>query len=184
MLADIRKSLATLAAPSIGLVVQPSPLPLASKQAAPSSEGHTAASPTPQVPTQAQDPTAQAFLVVSRLLVTINVPANNPPPTTPWTLNDSMQNSVAELKRQVDALSAARSVMPLQVVAGSLSVTPAPGPLPLATPLDKSRVNDTINISTKVSSSAEGTGLDALLSRPAKLTAHVSAEVKETIWKG
>ncbi|KAJ1184425.1 hypothetical protein NDU88_001232 [Pleurodeles waltl] len=130
MLADIRKSLATLAAPSLGQVVQPSPQPLASAPATPSTVGHTSASPTPQVSMQAQDPTAQALLAVSRLLATINVPANNPhSPTTPWALNDSLQNSVADLNHQVDALSEARSVPPLQTAAVSLSVTPATGAL-------------------------------------------------------
>ncbi|KAJ1140135.1 hypothetical protein NDU88_006495 [Pleurodeles waltl] len=79
MLADIYKSLATLAAPSLGQVVQPSPQPLASAPATPSTVRHTQASPTPHVSTQAQDQTAQAFLAVSRLLATINVPENNRP---------------------------------------------------------------------------------------------------------
>ncbi|KAJ1127729.1 hypothetical protein NDU88_006122 [Pleurodeles waltl] len=88
VLADIRKSLASLFAPSMRPVVPPSPLPIISVSAA-----LTSVSPTPQVPTQAtqvQDPTRQALLVVSRLQATINVPASNPLPTTPWNSNDSL----------------------------------------------------------------------------------------------
>ncbi|KAJ1097912.1 hypothetical protein NDU88_003028 [Pleurodeles waltl] len=143
VLADIRKSLASLFAPSMGPGVTSSPQP-----GVPASAALPVVSPTPQVPTQAtqaQDPNTQALLEVSRLLATINVPASNPPippPTTPWNLNHSLQNSVAELKRQVDALSTARSFIPLQAVSGSLSVTPALGTVIPATPVDTNRLNE------------------------------------------
>ncbi|KAJ1096155.1 hypothetical protein NDU88_001299 [Pleurodeles waltl] len=59
---DIRKSLASLSAPSMEPVVPPSPLPMIPAAL-------LSVSPTPQVPTQAaqaQDPIMQALLVVSR----------------------------------------------------------------------------------------------------------------------
>ncbi|KAJ1130576.1 hypothetical protein NDU88_008927 [Pleurodeles waltl] len=134
MLADIRKSLATLAVPSLVPVVQPLPQAQATQVA---QVVQMEACPTPQVTTQ--DLTAQALLVVPQLLANINTSAT-PPSTTPWTTNDSLQNSVAELKRQVDALAAARSVPPLQTAAVGPGVTSAPCALPPATPLEKSKV--------------------------------------------
>ncbi|KAJ1153999.1 hypothetical protein NDU88_006756 [Pleurodeles waltl] len=75
VLANIRKSLASLA-PATGPGVPPTPLP-----GVPTPEALTMAPPTPQVPTQqaqVQDPTRQALLEVSRLLVNINGPPSNP----------------------------------------------------------------------------------------------------------
>ncbi|KAJ1163489.1 hypothetical protein NDU88_003947 [Pleurodeles waltl] len=119
------------------------------------------------------------------MLTNINTSAAPPLPTTPWS-NDSVQNSVLELKRQVEALAVARSVPPLQVTVVSLSVTPAPGSLTPAAPLERKqgKVIKLCNISSKNISSAEGAGLDTLLSRPGKLAAHVAPEVKEKIRKG
>ncbi|KAJ1178104.1 hypothetical protein NDU88_003352 [Pleurodeles waltl] len=74
----------------------------------------------------------------------------------------------------------------LWVTTVSQSVIPAPGSLTPAAPLEKEKgkVTELCNDSAKNSSSAEGAGLDTLLSRPGKLAAHVAAEVKEKIWKG
>ncbi|KAJ1198434.1 hypothetical protein NDU88_002275 [Pleurodeles waltl] len=84
----------------------------------------------------------------------------------------------------VEALAVVRSVPPLQVTA--VSVTLAPGSLTLAAPLEREqgKVAKLCNISSNKISSAEGAGLDTLLSRPGKLAAHVAPEIKEKIWKG
>ncbi|KAJ1080161.1 hypothetical protein NDU88_000381 [Pleurodeles waltl] len=128
---------------------------------------------------------AQALLVVSQILTNINTASAPPPPTTPWA-NDSLQNSVLELKRQVEALAAAHNVRPLQVTTASPSVTPAPGSRTQATPLEKEqgKVTELGNIPAKNIASAEGAGQDTLLSRPGKLAAHVAPDIKEKIWKG
>ncbi|KAJ1218829.1 hypothetical protein NDU88_006401 [Pleurodeles waltl] len=82
--------------------------------------------PTPKAPehqTQVQDPSRQTLLEVSRLLASISTPpVNSPPPTTPWGADDSLQNTLNELKRQVDALSAAHTSNP-QASVHSPSVT-------------------------------------------------------------
>ncbi|KAJ1186663.1 hypothetical protein NDU88_003444 [Pleurodeles waltl] len=166
VLADIRKSLASLSASSMVPVVPKSPLPVI-----PASAALPLVPLTPQVPaqaTQAQDPTSQA-LVISRLLATIKVPASGPPPTTPWNLNDSVQGTVAELKRQVDVLAMARNVMTWQAAASSVSVSPAPGAVTPAAPLEKDRLNETNTAPAKVNSLSEGSGIDALLSQPVML---------------
>ncbi|KAJ1105600.1 hypothetical protein NDU88_003005 [Pleurodeles waltl] len=106
-----------------------------------------------------------------------------PPPTAPWNPNDSLQNSLTELKRQVDALAAAHTTIPSQAASNSPSVTPTPSTLNTATPLVSNVVPEIIKVPGKDNSAKEGTS-DASLSRPGKLAAHVSAEVKEKIWKG
>ncbi|KAJ1180016.1 hypothetical protein NDU88_005244 [Pleurodeles waltl] len=72
----------------------------------------------------------------------------------------------SELKRQEEAFEALRSVLLLQAAAGVPGVTPAPGTLPSAIPLEKSKVAVMSTDSSKGSTSAEGAGLDTLLSRP------------------
>ncbi|KAJ1124348.1 hypothetical protein NDU88_002809 [Pleurodeles waltl] len=126
---------------------------------------------------------AQALLAVSQLLTNINT-ASAPPRTTPWA-NESLQNSVFELKHQVEALAVARNVPPLQVTTASPSVTPAPGSLTQATPLEKEqgKITELGNIPANNITSAEGAGLDMLLSRPGKLAAHVAPDIKGEIWK-
>ncbi|KAJ1141111.1 hypothetical protein NDU88_007446 [Pleurodeles waltl] len=77
VLADIRKSLASLSASSTVPVVPTSPLPVI-----PASAALTLVPLTPHVPaqaTQAQDPTSQALVEISRLLATIKVPGSGPP---------------------------------------------------------------------------------------------------------
>ncbi|KAJ1174909.1 hypothetical protein NDU88_000200 [Pleurodeles waltl] len=183
VLADIRKFLASLSASSTVPAVSPSPLPVISTSAE-----IPLVSIIPQVTvqdSQAQNPTTQALGEISRLLATINVPVSSPsPPTTPWNVNDSLQNSVAELKQQVDVLGAALNVATVQAVTGCLSVSPAPGAVTPAAPLEKDRLNETNTASANVNASTEGSGIDALLSKPGKMAAHVSAEVKAKIWKG
>ncbi|KAJ1159717.1 hypothetical protein NDU88_000222 [Pleurodeles waltl] len=72
----------------------------------------------------------------------------------------------------------------MQAAAGSLSVSPAPGVVTPAAPLDKDRLKESSTAPAKANAATEGSGIDALLSRPGKLAAHVSAEVKEKIRKG
>ncbi|KAJ1085708.1 hypothetical protein NDU88_005834 [Pleurodeles waltl] len=81
-------------------------------------------------------------------------------------------------------MEAAHSVPPLQAAAVGPGVTPAPGALPPATTLEKSKVAEISNNPSKGSTSEEGARLDTLLSRPGKLAAHVGSEVKEKIWEG
>ncbi|KAJ1207439.1 hypothetical protein NDU88_002830 [Pleurodeles waltl] len=182
MLSDIRKSLATLAALPAVVAVQPSQAQ-AAVPAPPSYTVHALAGPNSQL--TMQDPTAQALGAVAQLLANINTSATPPPPTAPWA-NDSLQNLVLELKRQVEALAAAHSIPPLQATVGDTDVTPAPGTLPLITTLvkEKGKAADTNNDSSKINKSVDGPGQDTLLSGPGKLAAHVDAEVKEKMWKG
>ncbi|KAJ1098587.1 hypothetical protein NDU88_003695 [Pleurodeles waltl] len=133
MLADIRRSLANLAAPPVGSTVQLPPQSQLPPTLDPALEEVQVA---PALPGTSQDPTAQALLAVSQILTNMSATSAPPPPTTPWA-NDSLQNSVLELKRQVEALAAACNVPPLQVTTASPSVTPAPGSLTHATPLEK-----------------------------------------------
>ncbi|KAJ1184212.1 hypothetical protein NDU88_001022 [Pleurodeles waltl] len=106
VLANIRKSLAALS-PAGQSGPPPTTLPVVPPPAAPP------LSPAPQAPVQqvqGQDSHRQALLEVSRLLASMNGPANStPPPTTPWVANNSLQNSLLELKRQVDGFAAGRS---------------------------------------------------------------------------
>ncbi|KAJ1178627.1 hypothetical protein NDU88_003870 [Pleurodeles waltl] len=139
----------------------------------------------PAPPGASQDPTTQVLLAVSQMLANINATSAPLPPTTPWA-NDSLQNLVLELKHQVEALATARNVPPLQVTTASPCVTPAPGFLSQATPLEKEqgKLTGQGSITTKTLTSAEGAGMDTLLSRPGKLAAHVAPDIKEKIWKG
>ncbi|KAJ1095838.1 hypothetical protein NDU88_000988 [Pleurodeles waltl] len=59
-----------------------------------------------------------------------------PTPTTPWA-SDSLQNSVQELKRLVEALATARSVPSLQVTTPSPCVSQAPGSLSQNTQVER-----------------------------------------------
>ncbi|KAJ1107666.1 hypothetical protein NDU88_005056 [Pleurodeles waltl] len=173
VLDNICKSLASLP-PTSGPPTTPAPaassMPLPADQV-----------PTPQA--QALDSTRQALLQVSKLLGNISAPASTPPPTTPWSSSGSLQNSLAELKPQVDALAASHSSIPPQAVPNSPSVTPTPSAVETATPLVTNALPNDNRVPGKDNSAKEGT-TDALLSRPGKLAAHVSAEVKEKIWKG
>ncbi|KAJ1128728.1 hypothetical protein NDU88_007103 [Pleurodeles waltl] len=182
MLADIRKSLATLSAPSAVPVVRPAPQFQAAVPIIPRPVLQAQASSAPQVTTQ--DPTTQALLAVSQLLANINTTAKPAPITIPWASNDALQNSVTELKRQVEAIAAARSATSVHVESMGPGVTPAPALLPLATSIEKSKVAEISNNQSNGVTSAEGAGQDTLLSRPGKLAAHVGSEVKEKIWSG
>ncbi|KAJ1105589.1 hypothetical protein NDU88_002994 [Pleurodeles waltl] len=181
VLANIRKSLASLS-PAAQSGAPPAPLPVVPMPAAP-----PLPSPTPQAPeqqAQVQDSSRQALLEVSRLLASINGPASNTPsPTTPWVANDSLQNSLMELKRQVDALAAAHTSNTSQASSNSPRVTPTPSTVITATPVVSNVLPNIIKNPGQDNSSKEGS-TDALLLRPGKLAAHVSAEVKEEIWKG
>ncbi|KAJ1149908.1 hypothetical protein NDU88_002707 [Pleurodeles waltl] len=119
------------------------------------------------------------------MLANVNAPTAPPPPTTPWA-SDSLQNSVQELKCQVDALATARNVPSLQVTTPSPCVSQAPGSLSQNPPVEKEhgKVIEQGVSAIKTLASAEGRGLDTLLSRPGKLAAHVSPEIKEKICKG
>ncbi|KAJ1172660.1 hypothetical protein NDU88_004504 [Pleurodeles waltl] len=183
MLADLRRSLVNLSALPVGSTVQLHPQSqVQAPTAGPATEQVQVA---PALPGTSQDSTAQALLAVSQILTNINATSAPPPLTTTWA-NDSLQNSALELKRQVEALAAARNVPPLQVTTASPCVTPAPGSLAQATPLEKDqgKVTEQGNIPAKNVTSAEGTGLDTPLSRPGKLAAHVASDIKEKIWKG
>ncbi|KAJ1164305.1 hypothetical protein NDU88_004750 [Pleurodeles waltl] len=181
VLSNIKKSLASLA-PAMQPGVPPAPLP-----GVPTPAVQPLPSNTPQAPVQqaqVQDSSRQALLEVSRLLASITGPASNPPPpTTQWNANDSLQNSLSELKRQVEALAAAHSSNPSQVSSNSTSVTPTPSTVITATPSVSNVLPNIIKVPGQDNSAKEGT-TDALLSRLGKLTAHVSAEVKEKNCKG
>ncbi|KAJ1152033.1 hypothetical protein NDU88_004811 [Pleurodeles waltl] len=183
MLADIRRSLAHLAAPPMGSTIQSSSQSQVLAPAAGTAVEKVHAAPAP--PGASQDPTTQALRAVSQMLTNISANAAPPPPTTPWA-NASLQNLVLELKHQVEALATARNVPPLQVTTASPCVTQAPGSLLQATPLEKEqgKVTGQGTITAKTLTSTEGVGMDTLLSRPGKLAAHVALDIKEKIWKG
>ncbi|KAJ1115264.1 hypothetical protein NDU88_003490 [Pleurodeles waltl] len=131
-----------------------------------------------------QEPSRLALMEVSKLLAGINAPTTTaPPPTAPWGADVSWQNTVADLKCQVDSLVAAHSSNSLQASINSQCVAPAPSICLPSPPL----VQDVQPNSSKLPSpdipAKEGT-TDSLLSRPGKLAAHVSAETREKIWKG
>ncbi|KAJ1213781.1 hypothetical protein NDU88_001412 [Pleurodeles waltl] len=178
VLADIRNSLAALTP-----AVQPGPS---------STLNQGIAVPAPPGPppvglqdsrAQDQEPSRLALMQVSKILAGINAPATTaPPPTTPWGADGSWQNTVADLKRQVDSLVAAHS-NPLQSVNNSPRVAPAlsiclSSPPPVQGVQPNSSKLPSPDIPAK-----EGT-TDSLLSRPAKLAAHVSTETREKIGKG
>ncbi|KAJ1171846.1 hypothetical protein NDU88_003704 [Pleurodeles waltl] len=103
---------------------------------------------------------------VSKLLAGINAPATAaPPPTTPWGADVSWQNTVADLKRQVDSLVAAHSSNPLQSSSNSPCVALAlsiclSSPPPIQNVLPSSSKLPSQDVPAK-----EGT-TDSLLSRP------------------
>ncbi|KAJ1209372.1 hypothetical protein NDU88_004750 [Pleurodeles waltl] len=168
MLADIQRSVAALAAPTKELPTQVLPIMqgVAPGASTTTEQGQAATA----LPGASQDPTTQALLSVSQMLANITVPTPTPPPTTPWA-SDSLQNTVLELKRQVEALVAARNVPSLQVMTSSPCVSQAPGSLSQTPPVEKEHgkvMEQGVSI-IKSQASAEGTGSDTLLSRPGKL---------------
>ncbi|KAJ1106017.1 hypothetical protein NDU88_003420 [Pleurodeles waltl] len=184
MLADIRRSLAVLAAPTKGLPVHASH----STQGVTPVGGITSEQWRSEMnpPGASQDPTTQALLEVSQMLSKLSAPpAPPPPPTTLW-VSDSFQSSVQDLNHQVEALATARAVPSLQVTTASPCVNLAPGSLPQNPQVEKEhgKGSDQGVSATKPLASAEGTGVDTLLSRPGKLAVHVAPEIKEKIWKG
>ncbi|KAJ1114944.1 hypothetical protein NDU88_003174 [Pleurodeles waltl] len=74
----------------------------------------------------------------------------------------------------------------IQVTTASPCVNPALGSQSRDTPVEKEQGKFTEQSASaaKALTSAEGTGLDTLLSRPGKLAAHVAPDIKEKIWKG
>ncbi|KAJ1142700.1 hypothetical protein NDU88_009013 [Pleurodeles waltl] len=179
VLADIRKSLSALA-PTSPPGAPPTPLPGVGLPA----PSVAAPARVPEQQTQTQDLSRLALLEVSRLLASINPPASNSqPPATPWGLSDTLQNSLHGLKRQVEALAAAHTSNPLQASVNSPSVTQTPGAVLASSPI----VQNVLPSSSKALGQDDHTKertTDALLSRPGKLAAHFSTEVKEKIWKG
>ncbi|KAJ1164388.1 hypothetical protein NDU88_004828 [Pleurodeles waltl] len=179
VLADIRKSLAALA-PTAQSGAPPTPLP---GIAVPAPLGPPPVR-LPEQQAQDQDPSRLALLEVSKWLASINAPATNtPPPTAPWGSSDSWQNTVTDLKRQVDALVAAHISNPLQASNRSPSVAPTPSTVLTSPPFVQNVLPSSSKVPGQVNPTKEGT-TDSLLSRPGKLAAHVSTEVKEKIWMG
>ncbi|KAJ1156491.1 hypothetical protein NDU88_009210 [Pleurodeles waltl] len=179
VLADIRKSLAALAPPA---------QPGASSTPPPGLVTPASSGPPPvRVPehqAQEQNPTRLPLLEVAKLLAGINAPSSTVPPlAAPWGLGDPWQNAVSDLKRQVDSLVAAHTSAPLQPANSSSSAAPAPSAGLPSPPGVLNVLPSTSKVPDQVNPTKEGT-TDLLLSRPGKLAAHVSAEVKEKIWKG
>ncbi|KAJ1159780.1 hypothetical protein NDU88_000285 [Pleurodeles waltl] len=181
MLADIRRSVAALAAPANYVPTQALPIAqgVAPGASAVTEQGQAAMA----LPGASQDLTTQTLVSVSQMLANLTVPVPTPPPTTPWA-SDPLQNSVLELKRQVEALVAARNVPSLQVATSGPSVSLAPGPLAQTPPGGKEHGKVIEQGGNTIVTPAEVTGADTLLSRPGKLAAHVASEIKEKIWKG
>ncbi|KAJ1107033.1 hypothetical protein NDU88_004430 [Pleurodeles waltl] len=183
MLADIWRSVAALAAPTKELPTQV--LPIVQGVAPGASTTTEQGQAAKALPGASQDPTTQTLLSVSQMLANITVPTPTPPPTAPWA-SDSLQNTVLKLKRQVEALVAARNVPSLQVTTSSPCVSQAPGSLSQTPPVEKEHgkvMEQGVSI-IKTPASAEGTGSGTLLSRPGKLAAHVASEIKDKMWKG
>ncbi|KAJ1162891.1 hypothetical protein NDU88_003355 [Pleurodeles waltl] len=124
ILTDIRKSLSTLSAPSAVPVVQVASPAQASVPIVPPPVLQGQVSSAAQV--TMQDATTQVLLAVSQLLANIHTTATPVPPTTPWASNDALQNSVAELKNQVEAIAAARSATSAHPEVMRPCVNPAP----------------------------------------------------------
>ncbi|KAJ1129241.1 hypothetical protein NDU88_007612 [Pleurodeles waltl] len=181
MLADIRRSVAALAAPASDVPTQALPIAqgVAPGASAVTEQGQAARAH----PGASQDLTTQTLASVSQMLANLTVPVPTPHPTTPWA-SDPLQNSVLELKRQVEALVAARNVPSLQVATSGPSVSQAPGPLSQTPPGGKEHGKVIEQGGNTIVTPAEVTGADTLLSRPGKLAAHVASEIKEKIWKG
>ncbi|KAJ1138124.1 hypothetical protein NDU88_004515 [Pleurodeles waltl] len=182
MLADIRRS---VAAPTKDVPTQVLPIV---QGVAPGASTTTEQGQAAMAQSGAsQDLTTQTLVSVSQMLanLTVPVPTPTPPPTTPWA-SDPLQNTVLELKRQVEALVAARNVPSLQVTTSGPCVSQAPGSLSQTPPVEKEHgkvMEQGVKI-IKTPAPAEGTGSDTLLSRPGKLAAHVASEINEKIWKG
>ncbi|KAJ1140260.1 hypothetical protein NDU88_006617 [Pleurodeles waltl] len=181
MLADIRRSVAALAAPASDVPTQALPIAqgVAPGASAVTEQGQAARAH----PGASQDLTTQTLASVSQMLANLTVPVPTPLPTTPWA-RDPLQNSVLELKRQVEALVAARNVPSLQVATSGPSVSQAPGPLSQTPPGGKEHGKVIEQGGNTIVTPAEVTGAETLLSRPGKLAAHVASEIKEKIWKG
>ncbi|KAJ1185559.1 hypothetical protein NDU88_002351 [Pleurodeles waltl] len=183
MLADIRRSVAALAAPTKDVPTQVLPIV---QGVAPGASTTTEQGQAAMAQSGAsQDLTTQTLVSVSQTLANLTVPTPTPPPMTPWA-SDPLQNTVLELKCQVEALVAARNVPSLQVTTSCPCVSQAPGSLSQTPPVEKEHgkvMEQDVNI-IKTPAPAEGTGSDTLLSRPGKLAAHVASEIKEKIWKG
>ncbi|KAJ1141437.1 hypothetical protein NDU88_007770 [Pleurodeles waltl] len=176
VLADIRKSLAALA-PTPQSGASPTSLP---GLAVPAPSGPPPVR-LPEHHGQDQDPSRLALLEVSKLLASINAPATNtPPPTAPWGSSDSWQNTVTDLKLQLDSLVAAHTSNPLQASNSSPSVAPGPSTCLTSPPLVQNVLPSSSKVPGQVNPTKEGTTY-LLLSRPGKLAAHVSTEVKEKI---
>ncbi|KAJ1142712.1 hypothetical protein NDU88_009025 [Pleurodeles waltl] len=185
VLADIRKSLASLAPAAQSGPAAPTPLAGVTLPAAvPTAQPvPPPASKAPEQLAPVQDPSRQTLLEVSRLLASISTPpVNSPPPIAPWVADDSLQSTLIELRRQVDALSTAHTTN-LQASVPSPSVTLTPGAVVASPPIVQNVQPGPSKVTVQDNSTNEGT-TDALLSRPGKLTANVAAEVKEKIWKG
>ncbi|KAJ1083153.1 hypothetical protein NDU88_003313 [Pleurodeles waltl] len=130
VLDSIRKSLASLA-PATVPGVPPTPVP-----GVPTPAARPLVPTTPQVPkqqAQAQDPSRQVLLEMSRLLASINGPVSNPPPpTAPWNSNDSFAkffNGTETPGRCVGGSTYINSF------SGGINVTPTPSVVNTATPL-------------------------------------------------
>ncbi|KAJ1193184.1 hypothetical protein NDU88_002489 [Pleurodeles waltl] len=182
ILTDIRKSLSTLSAPPAVPVVQAATPVQAAVPIVPLPALQGQGSSIAQVPVQYA--TMQALLAVAQLLANIHTSVTPVPPTTPWATNDTLKTSMAELKRQVEAIAAARSATSAPSEAAGPSVTLAPGQLPLApTNIEKSKVTESNN-NMSGAVLRRRAGEDTLVFRPGKFAAHVGSEVKEKIWKG
>ncbi|KAJ1116373.1 hypothetical protein NDU88_004588 [Pleurodeles waltl] len=166
ILTDIRKSLSTLTVPPVMPVVQTAAPVQAATPIVPSPALQGQGSSTAQVPTQ--DVTTQALLVVAQLLANIDSPSTPAPPTIQWATNDTLKNSVAELKHQVEAIVAVRSATSVPSGAAGLSVTPSPGVQPF-TPnsIDKGKITESNNNTS--GGVAAGARQDMLLSQPGSL---------------
>ncbi|KAJ1096532.1 hypothetical protein NDU88_001668 [Pleurodeles waltl] len=178
MLADIWRSVAALAAPTNGVPTQVLPIV---QGVAPGASTTTEQGQAARAQSGAsQDLTTQTLVSVSQMLANLTVPTPTPPPTTPWA-SDPLQNTVLELKRQVEALVAARNVPSLQVMTSGPCVSQTPGSLSQTPPVGKEHgkvMEQGVNI-IKTPAPAEVTGADTLLSRPGKLAAHVASENME-----
>ncbi|KAJ1145735.1 hypothetical protein NDU88_012019 [Pleurodeles waltl] len=127
----------------------------------------------------------QSLLSAVQLLSSIDAPSAPVPPTAPWASTDTLKNTVAELKHQIEAIAAACCVKPAATGTTGLSDIPSPSVQShIPNNVDKGKITET-NINTfGGGTAAVGARQDTLLSRPSKLTAHVAADVKEKILKG
>ncbi|KAJ1139858.1 hypothetical protein NDU88_006221 [Pleurodeles waltl] len=165
ILTDIRKSLSPLTVPPAMPVVQDAAPVQDAPPIVPPPAVQGQGSSTAQVPTQ--DAITQALLAVAQLLANIDTPSTPVLPTTPWATNDTLKNSVADLKRQVEAVAAVRNATSAPSVAAGPSVTLSPGMQPL-TPnsIDKGKIAESNNNTYWGVTVAAGAGQDTLLSQP------------------